>query len=233
MDLGAELNKSEYATGSWHERLALLHSKTVPTLGKIRGDKIKSLQSFIGATHLRQRLSNATADQHAAAASIAEAIQPAYLAAEDTFSINLADPTVSNLMALAVNTGLLTQEEAQYLNGLATYQHQTWGHIVLKDIVAHFAPALLDANEPVEVEIGNLNKLRLQLTAALPEPALIRIEMSESDDNLNWTAFKRVNHFYSVHQPDFYFAAVPNNGLHRRVRVCSEIYRFTGALKAV
>lgn len=213
--------------------LNTLRQQTVIAVGKIQGSQLKLLQSFIGATGLRNRLSNATPEQAAAAASVAEAIQPAYLAREDSYSINLADPKVAQLLDDAVAAGILNASEKAYLVQLATFQKQLYPNITLHDIVAHFEPTLVDVGEGVVVDNVTSNRLQLRTTVAMPEPTMVRIEMSESEDGIDWTEFKRVNHFYNVHQPDFYFAAIPNNGLQRRFRVCGETYRLTGTVKAV
>lgn len=230
--LSTELNKPEYQTGAYTERLALLKSKSAPTIGKIRGDKIKLLQSFIGASQLRERLASATPEQQASAASIAEAIQPAYLAAEETFSINLSDPQVAGLLASAVSAGLLTPPEENYLIGLATYPRQLWPDVTLRDVVEHFNPSLTDVGEWTELRYAG-GRLALTLTQSLPEPSLVRIEASESIDGQNWTAWQRVSHFYNVGGAGFYLADIPRSQLQRKIRWRGEYYKVVGTVAGV
>lgn len=231
-ELSTELSKPEYQTGTYTQRLALLKSKTEPALGKIRKDKIKLLQAFIGATQLRDRLAAATETQQAAAASVAEAIQPAYLAAEETFSINLADPQVAGLLTNAVSVGLLTAQEESYLIGLATYQRELWPDATLRDVVEHFEPALTDIGDWTDLTYSG-SRLALTLTQALPEPSLVRIEASESIDGNNWTAWQRISHFYNVGEAGFYLADVPRSQLQRRIRWRGEDYKVAGAVAGV
>lgn len=231
-ELRNELNKPEYQTGTYEQRLALLKSKTEPALGKIRKDKIKLLQAFIGATQLRDRLAAATEAQQAAAASVAEAIQPAYLAAEETFSINLADPQVAGMLANSVAVGLLTPEEQNYLIGLATYQQELWPDATLRDVVQHFNPELTDIGEWAELSYSG-GRLALTLMQSLPEPALVRIEACETIDGQNWTAWHRIAHFYNVGEAGLYLADIPRSQLQRRIRWRGEHYAVAGILAGV
>lgn len=231
-ELSAELNKPEYQTGTYAERLALLKSKTEPALGKIRKDKIKLLQAFIGATQLRDRLAAATETQQAAAASVAEAIQPAYLAAEETFSINLADPQVAGLLTNAVSVGLLTPQEENYLISLATYQRELWPDVTLREVVERFEPELTDIGDWTEFSYSG-GKLALTLTQALPEPSLVRIEACESVDGQNWTAWQRVSHFYNVCDAGLYLAEIPRSQLQRKIRWRGEYYKVVGTVAGV
>lgn len=231
-ELSAELNKPEYQTGTYAERLALLKSKTEPALGKIRKDKIKLLQAFIGATQLRDRLAAATETQQAAAASVAEAIQPAYLAAEETFSINLADPQVAGLLESAVAEGLITPQEQSYLISLATYQRELWPDVTLRDVVQHFTPGLTDIGDWTDFNYSG-NRLALTLTESLPEPSLVRIEACESIDGNNWTAWQRISHFYNVGEAGLYLAEIPRSQLQRRIRWRGEHYKVVGAVAGV
>lgn len=232
IELSTELNKPEYQTGTYTQRLALLKSKTEPTLGKIRKDKIKLLQAFIGATQLRDRLAAATEAQQAAAASVAEAIQPAYLAAEETFSINLADPQVAGLLESAVAVGLLTPQEQSYLISLATYQRELWPDATLRDVVQHFEPALTNIGDWTELTYSG-SRLALSLTQSLPESSLVRIESCESVNGQNWTAWQRIAHFYNVGEAGLYLADIPRSQLQRRIRWRGEYYKVVGTVAGV
>lgn len=218
---------------TYQEILGTLRAQTEPAIGKIQGANLKLLQSFIGATGLRNRLANAASSQPAAVAAIAEAIQPAYLAMQDSYSINLADPQVAALMAGAVTAGILTSAESEYLQSLATYDRQLWPDVTMRDVVAHFEPSLLDLGYWTVLDDVIKNRLLLRLASDLPEQAAVRIEMQESHDGTNWTAWRRVAHFMGVQAAGIYYQQIPNNGLHRRVRVRGEQYRINATVEAV
>jgi hypothetical protein len=213
--------------------LETLRQQTEPAIGKIRGDKIKLLQSFIGATGLRARLANATAEQVNAASAISEAIHPAYLAAEESFSINLADPQVAGLLAGAAMVGLMSAPEVAFLNNLATYQKPRWPDVTMRDVVNHFEPELVANGSWNVLGQVNSNRLMLQTTVAMPEPTAVRIEMRESHDGQHWTAWRRVAHFMDVTDAGIYYQLIPNNGLQREIRWRGEFYNVVGSVEAV
>ncbi len=218
---------------TYQEILGTLRAQTEPAIGKIQGANLKLLQSFIGATGLRNRLADAASLQPAAVAAIAEAIQPAYLAMQDSYSINLADPQVAALLAGAVTAGILTSAESEYLQSLATYDRPLWPDVTMRDVVQHFEPELLDVGDWTVLDNVSKNRLMLRLTDDLPEPAAVRIEMQESHDGQQWTAWRRVAHFMQVDTAGIYYQQIPNNGIMRRVRVRGEQYKVTGTVEAV
>jgi len=211
--------------------LSALRLQTEPAIGKIHGSQLKLLQSFIGATGLRNRLANATTEQASAAASVTEAIQPAYLAREDSYSINLADPQVAQLLTDAVTAGVLSAGEKAYLMQLATYQKPLWPNATLRDVVAHFEPDLVDVGDWVELDPGQSRQLRLRLTTATPEPTYIVVQMQESDGE--WSEWYHATALHGIHQLRPYTFAVPNNGLPRRMRWRGGEYRIDGFVTAV
>jgi hypothetical protein len=211
--------------------LETLRQQSAPAIGKIQGGQLKLLQSFIGATGLRNRLANATQAQSAAAASVTEAIQPAYLAREDSYSINLADPQVSQLLTDAVSAGVLASVEKAYLVQLATYQKPLWPNVTLRDVVAYFEPSLVDVGDWVEVEPGESHRLRLKLTTPTPEPTYIVVQMQEYDGD--WSDWFHVTAHHGIQQLRSYTFAVPHNGLPRRMRWRGGEYRIDGNVTAV
>lgn len=211
---------------SYQEIFAQLSSRKVSTLGAIRGDDLRDVVSILAAG-LQYRL------ETAAPSEIRTALLTgfAYMALPD-YAFNLAQPNVMGMLALGVQEGLVTEEERNQFVQLATYDALEYPDLKMVDIVEYLEPELLNVGEWVSVE-PLTNKLRLRLTEEMPESTLVRIEMSESDDGIDWTDYKRVNHFYGVYKPDFYFASIPNNGLQRRIRVRGETYRLTGTVQAV
>lgn len=211
--------------------LSALRLQTEPAIGKIQGSQLKLLQSFIGGTGLRNRLANATPEQSAAAAAVTEAIQPAYLAREDSYSINLADPQVAQLLTDAVSAGVLASAEKAYLVQLATYQKPLWPNVTLHDVVAYFEPELVDVGDWVEVEPGESRQLRLKLTTATPEPTYIVVQMQENDGE--WSEWFHATAHHGIQQLRSYTFAVPHNGLPRRMRWRGGEYRIDGIVTAV
>jgi hypothetical protein len=211
--------------------LETLRQQSAPAIGKIQGSQLKLLQSFIGATGLRNRLANATPEQAAAAASVTEAIQPAYLAREDSYSINLADPQVAQLLIDAVSAGVLTADEKAYLIQLATYSKPLWPNVTLRDVVAYFEPSLVDVGDWVEVEPGESQRLRLKLAAVTPESTYIVVQMQENDGE--WSEWFHATAHHGIQQLRSYTFAVPHNGLPRRMRWRGGEYRIDGTVTAV
>lgn len=217
----------------YNQILTALLQQTEPAIGKIQGSQLKLLQSFIGGTGLRNRLASATPEQAAAAAAVTEAIQPAYLAREDSYSINLADPQVAQLLTDAVSAGILTAPERAYLVQLATYQKPLWPQVTLRDVVAHFEPGLIDVGEWSELTPNDSRRLMLQTTAPAPESTVVRLEMCESHDGLHWTAWQRITPIVGVFEAGVYYQSIPFNGLQRKIRWRGEEYRITGTIEAV
>ncbi|MDZ7870797.1 MAG: hypothetical protein U5L02_16625 [Rheinheimera sp.] len=211
--------------------LSALRQQTEPAIGKIQGSQLKLLQSFIGGTGLRNRLANATPEQSAAAAAVTEAIQPAYLAREDSYSINLADPQVAQLLTDAVSAGVLTAGERAYLVQLATYQKPLWPNVTLRDVVGYFEPSLVDVGDWIELDPGHSRQLRLKLTTATPEPTYIVVQMAENDGE--WSEWFHATAVHGIQQLRPYTFAVPNNGLQRRMRWRGGEYRINGIVTAV
>jgi hypothetical protein len=209
------------------QALTELRSETVSTIGSIKGDNLRDVVAVL-AGGLKHRL------ETAAVSALRTALLTGfeYMGLPD-YAFNLAAPDVSGLMSMGVSAGLILPEEHARFIALATYQKPVWPTVTLHDVVAHFEPALVDVGDWLTVDNVASNRLQLRTTVAMPEPTMVSVEMSESEDGVNWTEYKRVNHFYNVHKADFYFAAIPNNGLQRKFRVRGEIYRLTGTVKAV
>lgn len=228
MSLSLELSKPEYQTGTYAERLALLHSKTESVIGKIAYGNTLHLVSML-ARGLRTRIDNCAVPELKAAWS--EALQPAYLSSP-AYSINVSLPEIRQMLDAGLSKGVCTPEEHTFIIQLATYQRQMWPETTLYDVVAHFEPALVDVGDWTEL-IYSGNRLALTLTQSLPEPSLIRIEASESVDGEKWSAWKRISHFYEVSDAGLYFAIMPNSPLQRRIRWRGEDYKIAGTVAGV
>ncbi len=208
--------------------LSALRLQTEPAIGKIQGSQLKLLQSFIGGTGLRNRLANATPEQASSAAAVTEAIQPAYLAREDSYSINLADPDVAQLLTDAVSAGVLTPDEKAYLVQLATYQKTLWPNATLHDVIAHFEPELIDGQWH-ELPSTSAHLLVLRLTNPLPEETMIEIEIQDQYPDGSVSDWYPNNALYGVHKAKHYRHGLQNNDCPRKVRWKCE-YVITGTV---
>lgn len=201
----------------YNQIVTALRLQTEPAIGKIQGSQLKLLQSFIGKTGLRNRLANATPEQTPAAAAVTEAIQPAYLAREDSYSINLADPQVAQLLADAVDTGVLTTGEKGYLVQLATYNKPLWPNVTLRDVVAYFEPELLQGQWQ-EIEATSARTLKLRLRTAPLEPTYIVVQMQEQYDASTTSDWYHATALHSIQAVREYSAELPHNGYPRKLR---------------
>lgn len=202
----------------YNQILTALLQQTEPAIGKIQGSQLKLLQSFIGGTGLRNRLASATPEQAAAAAAVTEAIQPAYLAREDSYSINLADPEVAQLLTDAVSAGILTASERAYLVQLATYQKPLWPQVTLRDVVGHFEPSLVNFGDWTELEETNGRSFTLRLISAAPEQTHIVIQMQDLYGEGEVSDWYHATALHGIECAREYRAPLPHNGYPRKLR---------------
>lgn len=259
MSLTDELIKPEYQSGSYAERLALLHSKTAPVVGRIEQGNLKSLEAIIAAGLWRDKMdelkqsakltladSNSTVEEKQLAqvklqvvAGFDEAIPKEKLANKAPaslggHSVNLNDPMVIQTFNAAQlpGIGLLTPTEVQQVLALATYNQPLWLHITVRDVVAHFEPEKVILDDWIELDYQG-SRLSLTVHQPLPAKSLIRIESSESMDGQHWSRWTRVSHFYDVDEPGVYFASLPNSPLRRKIRWRGEEYAIDGSVVGV
>lgn len=208
------------------QALQELQEETEDVLGPIEGKDLRDVVTVL-CSGLYHRLS--LAPESPLKTALIRAFNSMSI---EGFGFNLKDPLVSQMLDAGVAEGLVDVNERLWFYAIATKQVPKYPDVTLRDIVAHFEPEVTDVGEWIEV-IPTTNKLRLTLEQDLPEVSLVCIQMSESEDGINWTKFKRVNHFYGVKDAGFYSAVIPNNGLQRRIRVRGEYYRILGTVKAV
>lgn len=259
MSLSVELSKPEYQTGTYAERLSLLHSKTQSVVGRIELGNLKKLEAIIATGLWRDKMkalkdsANLTlADDNASheskqlaqiklqvVAGFHEAIAESKLANKAPFelgghTINMADPDVQQTFSAAQMPGidLITILEVQKVMQLATYQRQLFPDATLRDVVEHFEPALTDIGDWAELNYSG-GRLALTLTQSLPEPSLVRIVACESIDGENWTEWQKISHFYKVGKAGFYLADIPRSQLQRRIRWRGEDYKIIGTVVGI
>jgi hypothetical protein len=208
------------------QALAELQEETVDVIETIEGKDLRDIVTVL-CSGLDYRL------QQAPDSPLKAALVRAFnsLSIVD-FGFNLNDPLVVQMLDAGVEAGYIDVNERMWFYGIATKQKPKYPELTLRDIVSHFEPEKTDVGDWVSV-VPSGNKIALELTEDLPEPSLVRIEMSESLDGVQWTKYQRVQHFYGVHKAGIYFAIIPNNGLQRKLRVRGEHYRILGTVKAV
>ena len=229
-----ELQKPEYENLSSTECFSILREKKEIVVSAIDGKKLKKLQVYISSWGLRKRLSNATESQAPFAAAIEEAIHPAYLAAENTFSIDLSDENVMLMLQGASSTGLLYESEVEALIELSKREKFVFENITLREVVSIKEPALVDVGNFIEIENVNSLNLIFILENKLPEFSVVRIETSYSFDGVNFSLWKTAGHIHSVLNPDIYQFKLPDVGaVLTKARFRGEFYKAVGVLKAV
>ena len=239
MSLTDELNKPEYQTGTYSERLALIRSKTVAVVGRIEQGQLKVLEAMIAAGLWRDKMdalkvaANATLSNPDATivdkqlaniklqvvAGFHEAISEAKLANKAPFelgghTVNMADPMVQQTFGAAQLSGvnLITAAEAAKLMELATFQRQLWPSVSLRDVVAHFEPGLINGQwHELEETTGKI--LHLQLNSRPPEVTHIVVQMQDMAGE--WEHATALHGIQSV-KP--YSAALPYYGVPRKIR---------------
>ena len=105
--------------------------------------------------------------------------------------------------------------------------------LTVRDIVAVFESHKVDVGDWVVLEQLATHRLMLTTHSDMPEPTLVRIEMRESHNGVDWTTWRRVAHFYDVQSAGVYYQQIPFNGLLREVRVRGEQYALDGAVAVV
>lgn len=241
MSLTEELNKPEYQSGSYAERFALLKSKTVPTLGQLKTGNLKHLETMIVDGLWRDKVAalkkaaylvlddvNAAPEAKAlafkkaqVAAGFHEALAESKLARKEEppvgHSINLADDKINEFFTGAQHPAiaLLTPAEVARLKELATWDKPLFPDVKIVDVVAHFAPELLDGQWH-ELEPTHNRAFTVTLTQPLPEPASIIVQYQEIYDG--WESAWKHATALTVHEQGIYRADTPYNGYERRLR---------------
>jgi hypothetical protein len=255
MSITTELNKPEYQGITNAERLALLLSKTEPTVGRIEQGQLKVLEALIAKGLWRDKMdklkaegvatladSAATAEQKQLAniklqvvSGFHEAISETKLAnkapaARGGHSVNMNDPMVQQTFAAAQMPGvqLITAEEAAKVIELATFQRQLYPEATLKNIVAHFQPELIDG-EWHEIEATKAQILKFKLNSRPPEMTHIIVE---SQDMTETWGFAATIHSIQNVNPLPYIGVVPYFGEARKLRWKCE-YKLDGEMEAV
>ena len=208
-----------------------LSEETVSVLGAIRGENLRDVVAVL-ASGLQYRLDTMTLPPEFEPLRAALLVGFRHISIPD-YAFNLAQPDVMGMLLQAVQVGLVSNSEHDKFVALATYETAKYPGLSYRDIIANFEPELVDIgawSEPFEYQGG---KLFLTLTQALPEPSLVRIEVSESINGENWTAFKRISHFYEVSDAGTYSTDIPRTNLKRRIRWRGENYRVAGSVVGV
>lgn len=234
-DLNLELAKEEYVGLTNVERLALLKSKTETKLGWIQEGALKSLESIIAKGLWRDKMEdmkksakdtlsnplstpqdiNIAKAKLVVVAGFHEAISEAKLAnkaprIQGGHSINLNDPEVYSTFLYAQNLGLITSEEVTQVENLAKYERPLFQDVLLKDVIGHFNPELLDGAWH-ELGESNTRQLTFKLNTATPEQTYIKIESRDIDGDWRGEWTHNTAH-HGVQAARIYKVAVRNEG---------------------
>lgn len=229
MTLAVELAKPEYIGKTHQEVFDILKNKTESVVGKIAYGNTLHLVSML-ARGLRTRINTCLIPNLKVAWD--EALQPAYLASP-AYSINVALPEIRAMLDAGKSAGICTQEEYDFIVGLATYQKPLFENVTLLDIIKIREPSLLASDSYVDV-VGAGGTIILNLQNDFPEPTNIRIEVRESYDGVNFTHWRRVNHFYNIKDSGTYFTEWGGSRMpHVQLRIKSDIYNMSATAQAV
>lgn len=217
---------SQLALGKTHSQI-IAEQPMVDVVGSIRGDNLRNVVAIL-AGGLQFRLD--TAPESPIRTALLTAFK--YMMLPD-YAINLSLPENAGLLENAVQVGLVSSDERAMFFALATYQRPLFESLTIYDIVAVESPAKVLLGDWQVLTDVNTTRLMLTLHSDMPEPTLVRIEMRESHNGVDWTTWRRVSHFYDVQSAGVYYQQIPFNGLLREVRVRGEQYAFDGAVAVV
>ena len=217
---------SQLALGKTHSQI-IAEQPMVDVVGSIRGDNLRNVVDIL-AKGLQDRIDEAEPSPIRTALIVVFK----YLGL-DNYQINLSIQENAELLDGAVSIGLVTQSERAQFFALATYQRPLFESLTIYDIVAVESPAKVMLGDWQVLTDVNTTRLMLTLHSDMPEPTLVRIEMRESHNGVDWTTWRRVSHFYDVQSAGVYYQFIPFNGLLREVRVRGEQYALDGAVAVV
>lgn len=230
MALAAELSKPQYAGLTDEQALAALQALTVAEGNLIPATTINQLFAKLDLTGFIQDI--AADNQHVFRHKMASVIlsiggdHPFNFIAGTTAgdgNLSMLDAMIASLPDLAAK---LSQFKA-VVYAMAN-QKRPYATATLADVVK----ARADVGEWLDFAYQG-GRLALTLEQALPEPSLVRIEASESVDGQNWTAWKRIAHFYDVQQPGLHLTEIPRSQLQRRIRWRGENCKVVGTVAGV
>ena len=227
LELKQELAKPEYDNKTPTEVLAALHGISEQVVGKIMYGDTLHLVSML-ARGLRKRIRDC---QHEALKdAFTEALEPSYLASP-SYSINVSLPEIRGMLDNGLLAGVVLQEEYDKIISLATYTKKKFESVTLKDVVQEKFPQLLADGNWNEFSVGDSRKVRLKVEGNVLPNTTVIIQYCESDDGETWTGWRHATVMQVV--SGFNFAAVPHNGLARRMRWRGSEYTVSGVMVGV
>jgi hypothetical protein len=226
-DLEQELQNPLYAGMTHEQKLSALHGIEENAIGHIRYGDTLHLVSML-ARGLRARIEACQIPELKNA--FAEALHPSYLASP-AYSINVGLPEIRGMLDAGLQVGIVTAEEHAFIIQLATYKKHKFESVTLKEVIAIAEPELLSVGEWQEFEIGESRKVRLKTSGYVPENATVLIQYCESDDGVEWSKWRHATSLSVV--SGFNSAAVPHNGLARRMRWRGSEYAISGVMVGV
>ena len=222
MNLEQELQKEEYLNLTNKERLDLLYTKTVSTVGKIAYGNTLHLVSML-ARGLRARIEACPVPELKAAWS--EALHPSYLSSP-AYSINVALKEIRDMLDAGMLSGICTPTERDFIVQLATYNKPLFPDVTLRDVVKHFNPELIN-EDWIELPATDSRTLSLQLNSRTPEVTHIVVQMQDLSG-----AWEHATALHGIQSVRPYTAALPFYGVARKLRWKCE-YVLDGLVTAV
>jgi hypothetical protein len=223
-ELELELQNPIYAGMTHEQKLAALHGIEESAIGHIRYGDTLHLVSML-ARGLRARIDSCQIAELKNA--FAEALHPSYLASP-AYSINVGLPEIRGMLDAGLQVGIVTAEEHAFIVTLATYKKRKFESATPKEVIAITEPGLLNVGEWQEFAIGESRKVRLKTSGYVPQNATVLIQYCESDDDVEWSEWRHATAMSVV--SGFNFAAVPHNGLARKMRWRGAEYAVSGVM---
>lgn len=208
MTLSEELSKPEYTGLTNAERLELVKSKSVATVGKIAYGNTLHLVSML-ARGMRAKIDACQFPELKNA--WAEALNPAYLASP-AYSINVALPEIRGMLDQGAAAGICSTAERDFIVQLATYPKVLFPDVTLRDVVAHFNPELIDG-EWHELPETDGRTLTLQLNTRTPEVTHILVQMQDLSGE-----WEHATALHGIQSCKPYRAELPYHGQPRLIR---------------
>lgn len=232
MVLAAELSKPQYTGLTDEQALAALQALTVSEGNLIPATTINQLFAKLDLTGFIQDI--AADQQHAFRHKMASVVLS--IGGDHPFNFiegtTAGDGNLVMLDAMIASLPNLTDKLTQFkavVYAMAN-QKRPFAAVTLADVAR--VRSVPFAGDWTELQYQG-GRLALTLQQALPEPSLVRIEACESVDGQNWTAWKRIGHFYDVAAAGLYLADIPRSQLQRMIRWRGEHYAVAGTVAGV
>lgn len=215
VELQTELDTGDYNGYTYQEILELIKSKSVPTIGSIRGADLRDVVSIL-ASGLQHRLNTATIPEEAEPLRTALLTGFKFMTIPD-YAFNLASPEVSGMLQMATAVGLVTNDEYNKFVNLATYQKPAFPDVTLRDIIEYKEPALI-SDKWIEIPETDHRRFYIRLRQALPETINVVIQARDQYHDGFESEWYHCTTLRDIYLPREYVAELGYNGYARKLR---------------